>query len=244
MMRRTSGLTLGEILVISAVVLIVAAIAVPGLLSSRRASNERSASTHLKTIASAEADFRVNDRDGNGVNDFWTADVKGLYTMSRAAKPIELNVAAADGDGTFFAAGGENLPLAGFARPEPKSGYWFMSMLTDRSLGDAKEATYAQDTGGKPSMGAVHNLSKFAFTAFSDSHGEGGMAFIVNESGTVLRHTPRESVRGGTDVPPGRKGLNAVLQHWPDDETYRRICCLCGTCQCPLCVIPGEHDRE
>src|SRR5689334_9677177 len=52
---------------------IVAAIAIPGLLSSQRASNERNASASLKTLASAEADFRANDRDNNKINDFWTA---------------------------------------------------------------------------------------------------------------------------------------------------------------------------
>ena len=56
-------------------VAIVAAIAIPGLLQAQRASNERGASATLKTFAMAQADFRSNDRDGNGVNDFWTGDV-------------------------------------------------------------------------------------------------------------------------------------------------------------------------
>jgi hypothetical protein len=46
-----------------------------------RSRNERSASAALKERAVAEADLRANDRDRNGVNDFWTADVQGLYTF-------------------------------------------------------------------------------------------------------------------------------------------------------------------
>jgi hypothetical protein len=36
------------------------------------ASNERPASTMLKSLSSAGADFRANDLDGNHVKDFWT----------------------------------------------------------------------------------------------------------------------------------------------------------------------------
>ena len=112
------GFTLMELLVVIAIAGLAVALVVPGLVSSRRASNERNASTSLKTLTSAEADFRANDRDWNGVNDFWTGDVKGLHTMTPAkvrgaggdsADPpirlIELSLAAADLDGAFIPAG-------------------------------------------------------------------------------------------------------------------------------------------
>ncbi|MBI3857453.1 MAG: hypothetical protein HY293_17340 [Planctomycetes bacterium] len=59
----------------------------------------RSASGDLKTIASAQADFRANDRDGNGRTDYWRGDVAGLYTLKNQGqeiKLIELSVAMAD----------------------------------------------------------------------------------------------------------------------------------------------------
>jgi hypothetical protein len=46
--------------------------------------SERCASISLKTLTVAEPDFRANDRDWCHVDDFWTADVRGLYTMSSA----------------------------------------------------------------------------------------------------------------------------------------------------------------
>ena len=49
----TKGLTLGDGLVICAILLLVCAVAIPGLMSSRRASNERQASTALKTLTAA-----------------------------------------------------------------------------------------------------------------------------------------------------------------------------------------------
>src|SRR5213595_1982972 len=138
MRKGKKGFTLIELMIVIAIIAIIAAIAIPGLLSSQRASNERNASTSLKTLTSAEADFRANDRDWNHVNDFWTGDVKGLYTMTSAAvggksnsttdpaiKLIELSVASADADPLTVTAGGENCDLITFAIPSAKAGYWY-----------------------------------------------------------------------------------------------------------------------
>jgi len=39
----------------------------------------------LASLAAGEVDWRGCDRDWNKVNDFWTADVAGLYTRASAA---------------------------------------------------------------------------------------------------------------------------------------------------------------
>src|SRR5499426_4212981 len=75
------GFTLIELMIVIAIIAVIAAIAIPGLLAAQRSSNERNASTSLKTVTTAESDFRSNDRDGNRVNDFWTADVWALYGL-------------------------------------------------------------------------------------------------------------------------------------------------------------------
>ena len=41
-------------------------------------SIERNASATLKSFASAQADFRGNDRDVDGIQQFWRGDVAGL----------------------------------------------------------------------------------------------------------------------------------------------------------------------
>src|SRR4051812_44657210 len=174
--RTVRGFTLIELMIVIAIIAIIAAIAIPGLLSSQRASNERNASTSLKTLTSAEADFRANDRDGNLVNDFWTGDVKGLYTMTSAnvrgtrgdtpIRLIELSIAAADMDGSLVPAGGENLDLGSFAGRAPKAGYWYLTLDADLSLkaGDPHRP-YREDTGGPIPMGKCHSLDKFGFVA-------------------------------------------------------------------------------
>jgi prepilin-type N-terminal cleavage/methylation domain-containing protein len=230
---KARGFTLIELMIVIAIIAIIAAIAIPGLLSSQRASNERNASTSLKTVTAAEADFKANDRDGNKINDFWTANIAGLYTMTSAAvaggtpnsttdasiKLIELSLASADADAALPAAGGENIALSNFSLPSPKAGYWYQALITDQTLPGTAEMTYQIDTGGTPPMGSVHNTFKFGFSAWPDSIGAGKFVYIINENNTIFRTATSGAVKTGTANPPGV--LTNVYGHWPDDPNMK-----------------------
>src|SRR4029453_17868798 len=220
MRKGKKGFTLIELMIVIAIIAIIAAIAIPGLLSSQRASNERNASTSLKTIATAQADFRANDRDGNHVNDFWTANVAALYTLTNSAiggalpndttapaiKLIELSLASADADSTTPPPGGENGDLTSFAVPSAKAGYWYTALVTDNTVSGTLEAPYRMDTGGTPLMGSVHNYWKFGFLAFPDSQSSGKYVFIIDENNTIFRSATSGAVKTGVATPPGSPG--------------------------------------
>ena len=212
---KKSGFTLIELMIVIAIIAVIAAIAIPGLLSSQRASNERNASTTLKTLTSAEADFRANDRDGNKVADFWTGDVKGLYTMTSAAvlgnsnsttdpaiKLIELSIATADADGTFLPAGGENGNLSSFGLPSTKAGYWYHALVSDAGSVGA-EATYQQDTAGTPAMGLVHNVWRFGFTCWPETRSAGKYVYVIDENNTIFRSATTSTIAPTNSNPPG-----------------------------------------
>ncbi|MBV8881851.1 MAG: hypothetical protein JO332_17970 [Planctomycetaceae bacterium] len=129
-------------------------------------SNERNASTSLKTIALAEFDFRSADRDWNQVNDFWGKDVAGLYAFHAAddltrtpIRLVELSVAAAD-DRPIC-------DLTPYALKCPKAGYWFRSIPHEHDQ--------------KPSP------DKFAYCAFPDTPNAGRWTFIIDEQNVIYR---------------------------------------------------------
>jgi hypothetical protein len=128
--------------------------------------NERSATTSLKTITSAQADFRANDRDWNHVNDYWRGDIAGLYALKSLADPdgppiklIELSVAAADDR--------PKTDIATYAVRSPKAGFWYRALLH----ADEKEP----------------DPQRFAACSFPANPSAGRWMHIVCENNTIFR---------------------------------------------------------
>ena len=138
----------------------------------RRASNERMASACLKTLATAQADFRANDRDGDRVNNFWAKDVAGLYGVEAGGESIRLimiEIAEADqteGRGKY----------ASVKKEGPHAGYHFAALKGYREKG---KATAYDDGKGRC-------VSRFGFVAWpAKKPGASKRCFLINEGNTV-----------------------------------------------------------
>ena len=88
-------------------------------------------------------------------------------------------------------------------------------------MNDNEGEVYAQDTGGSPAMGAVHNRNRFGFIAYPNAFGtDGRLAFIVNESNRVFQREMVAPIRPSAAAVPG-KVTAAGFANWPADNDLK-----------------------
>ena len=202
-MRNRSGFALADLLIVTAIVAGIAGVSIAPLVAGGRIANERAAVNSLKSITVAEADFRSNDRDGNRVSDFWTADLFGLYGMipitgaeitfpgdsvdsKNYIKLLDTPLAAADGrtDQALYG----NLEFASsIGSGRPKRGYVFRALHNEVTGGTVTTLLYDTDGAGQ-FYGPCHDCDRFGYIAFPTSLAAGRSIYVVNEDNSIWKY--------------------------------------------------------
>lgn len=150
-----------------------------GVLVHNKSRNDWNAAGGLKTIVSAQAEFRSLDWDRNGARDYWVADVSGLYTIlapgrDQGLQLIEVTVAYADANPRPNWGGTSTAPLGPL---QSKAAYYYSAL---KFYEDEKGVSRPYDEG------EGRHPSRFGFVAWPDPRWRGSNpTLIVSEKGTV-----------------------------------------------------------